>query len=76
MLEICNKLRRKRERDLGASGVWVIPVNPDGPKAADFIDNLMTHMGHMVKIAYDNAPDEETREEIRRRAYAAWRGEP
>ena len=76
VIRIQDKLRRKREHDMGRGGIWVLPVNPDGPKAADYIDNAMTHMGHILKIAFENINDDEIREELRRRAYAAWRGEP
>lgn len=74
MIDICKKLRRMKERDLGVSGIWVIPVNPDGLKAADYIENAMEHMGYVLKIAYENIPDTKVREELRRHGYAALRG--
>ncbi len=72
MIDIRNKLRRKTERDYGSSGIWVLPVNPDGPKAADCIDTLLTHMGHVLHIAFENIQDHDVREELRNHAYAAW----
>ena len=55
-------------------GSWEEPVNPDGPKAADYIDNLHESLGKILKIAYDNIDDPKTRDEIRRHAYSAVRG--
>lgn len=76
MQQIQEKLRRTREHDMGFGGTWILPVNPNGPEAAAYIDNAMTHMGHILKIAFDHIDDNDTREELRRRAYAAWRGTP
>ena len=74
LIDIAEKLRRTSERDYGFAGKWTLPVNPDGPKAADYIDNVMTHMGHVLHIAFEHIQDNDVREELRRHAYAAWRG--
>lgn len=74
MMKIQDRLRRKREHIISTGGSIILPVNPDGPMAANYIDNVMTHMGHILKIAFDNIQDDDTRNELRRRAYAALRG--
>ena len=55
-------------------GVRKILLNPDGPEAAAYIQNMIEHMGHVVKIALENVHDEETRNQIKRHAYAAIKG--
>jgi len=56
-------------------GTWEKPINPDGPEAADFIDNALEHIGYIVSIAFNNIQDHDVREELRRRALAARKGE-
>jgi len=55
-------------------GTWEEPINPDGPKAADYIDNALESLGHILKIAYDNIDDAKVRYELRLHAYSAIRG--
>ena len=76
MMNIQDRLRRRREHTISTGGSIIVPVNPDGPMAANYIDNTLTHMGHILKIAFDNIQDDEIRNELRRRAYAALRGTP
>jgi len=55
---------------------WEQPINPDGFDAADYIDNALDHIGHIVSIAFQHIQDDDVREELRRRAFAAMRGTP
>jgi len=55
-------------------GVRKILINPDGHEAADYIQNMIQHMGHVVKIALENIEDEVTRKQIEAHAYAAIKG--
>jgi hypothetical protein len=50
--------------------VWHQPVNPDGPEAADFIDNALEHIGYIVSIAFNYIQDQDVQEEMRRHALA------
>ena len=54
--------------------VWKQAINPDGFEAADFIDNTLDHIGHIVTLALRYVHDEDDRNEIRRRALAARKG--
>lgn len=51
-----------------------IPLNPDGFEAADYIQNMIEHMGQIIKIALENIEDESTRKQIEKHAYAAIKG--
>ena len=55
-------------------GVKKILINPDGPEAAGYIQNMIEHMGHVVKIALEHVHDEETRKQIEAHTYAAIKG--
>jgi formiminotetrahydrofolate cyclodeaminase len=55
-------------------GVQKILINPDGPEAADYIQNMIQYMGHVVKIALENIEDEAARKQIEAHAYAAIKG--
>lgn len=55
-------------------GVEKILINPDGPAAANYIQNMIDHMGHIIKIALENVEDEETRKQIQAHAHAAIKG--
>lgn len=55
-------------------GVKKILINPDGPEAADYIQNMIEHMGHVVKIALEHVHDEATKNKIERHAYDAIKG--
>jgi len=73
---IQNKLRATRDQidPEYAPGVKKILINPDGPEAADYIQNMIQHMGYVVKIALENIEDEATRKQIEAHAYAAIKG--
>ena len=55
-------------------GVKKILINPDGPEASRYIQNMIAHMGHVVKIALEHVQDEETRTQIEAHAHAAIKG--
>ncbi len=55
-------------------GVKKILINPDGPEAAGYIQNMIEHMGHVVKIALEHVQDDETRKQIEAHAHAAIKG--
>lgn len=55
---------------------WHMPINPDGPEAAEFIDNALDHIGHIVSIAFNHIQNEDVLKELRRRALAARKGLP
>ena len=55
-------------------GTWETPINPDGEEAARYIQNMIEHMGHIIKIALDSVEDEATKKQIERHAYAAIKG--
>lgn len=73
---IQNKLRATRDQidPEYHPGVRKILINPDGPEAADYIQHMIQHMGHVVKIALENIEDEATRRQIEAHAYAAIKG--
>jgi formiminotetrahydrofolate cyclodeaminase len=73
---IQNKLRATRDQidPEYHPGVQKILINPDGPEAADYIQNMIQHMGHVVKIALENIEDEAARKQIEAHAYAAIKG--
>ena len=76
-MKIQERLRFKRGyEDQRLPGLKMVLVNPDGPEAADYIDNALEHIGHIVALAYKYIEDDDVREELRRRAYAALRGTP
>lgn len=76
MINIQTKLRATRDQidPEYHPGVRKILINPDGPEAADYIQNMIQHMGHVVKIALENIEDEATRKQIEAHAYAAIKG--
>jgi hypothetical protein len=55
-------------------GLKAVIVNPDGEEASKFIDNMIHHMGHIIKLALEHA-DEETANLIKKHAHAAIKGE-
>ena len=72
---IQQKLRAtKTHIDPQYPGAQKILVNPDGPAAADYIQNMIEHMGHVIKIALENIEDEDTIKQIEAHAYAAIKG--
>ena len=76
-MKIQERLRvRQGHTDPHTPGLRMVLVNPDGPEAADYIDNALEHIGHIVALAYKHVQDDDVREELRRRAYAALRGMP
>lgn len=71
---IQTKLRATiRNRD-HLPGVWETPINPDGEEAVRYIQNMIEHMGHIIKIALDSVEDEATKKQIERHAHAAIKG--
>jgi hypothetical protein len=76
-MKIQERLRfQQGHEDSHLPGLRMVLVNPDGPAAADYIDNALDHIGHIVALAYKHIEDDDVREELRRRAYAALRGTP
>lgn len=74
-LTIQDKLRRTQSYiDCVWPGRREKMINPDGHEAADYIDNCLHHIGMIGKIAYDNIPDHDVREQIRKHALAAMEG--
>ena len=73
---IQNKLRATKDKidPQYYPGVEKILINPDGPAAASYIQNMIDHMGHIIKIALENVEDEETRKQIQAHAHAAIKG--
>jgi len=73
---IQNKLRATKDKidPQYYPGVEKILINPDGPAAANYIQNMIDHMGHIIKIALENVEDEETRKQIQAHAHAAIKG--
>ena len=70
---ITTKLRATIKNSDHLPGTWETLVNPDGPEAAEYIDNMIHHMGHVIKLALQHT-DEETSIIIKRHALAAIRG--
>jgi hypothetical protein len=50
-------------------------VNPDGHEAAEYIDNCLKHIGIICMITFDHIHDDDVREQIRKHALAAMKGE-
>ena len=71
---IQKKLRATKTNSDHLPGTWETPINPDGFEAADYIQNMIQHMGHVVKIALENIEDGATRKQIEAHAYAAIKG--
>lgn len=46
-------------------------VNPDGPAAADYIDNIVQKLSHIAHLALNNIDDEEVKREIWQAYYEA-----
>jgi len=71
---IQNKLRATKTNHDDQPGTWQTPINPDGEEAANYIQNMIERMGHVVKIALDHVYDDATRKQIEAHAYAAIKG--
>jgi hypothetical protein len=73
---IQNKLRATKDKidPQYYPGVEKILINPDGPAAASYIQNMIEHMGHIIKIALENVEDEATKKRIQAHAHAAIKG--
>jgi len=56
--------------------VYESPVNPDGEDGARYIENLLQHMGEITYLALNHIQDHDLRNEISRRAVAAFKGLP
>ena len=72
---ILNKLKATIKHRDHLPGTWETLVNPDGPEAADFIQNMINHFGHVIKIALENIEDESVQKEIEKHARLAIRGD-
>ena len=71
---IQQKLRATQKHRDSLPGTWQTPINPDGEEAAQYIQNMIEHMGYVVKIALENIECEETRKQIKAHAHAAIKG--
>lgn len=71
---IQNKLRATKTNRDHLPGTWETPINPDGEEAAKYIQNMIEHMGHIIKIALENVEDEATKKRIHAHAHAAIKG--
>jgi hypothetical protein len=71
---IQTKLRATIKNRDHLPGTWETPINPDGEEAANYIQNMIEHMGQIIKIALENVEDEATRKQIRAHAHAAIKG--
>lgn len=72
---IVQKLKRTtRYLDPRVPKEILIPVNPDGFEAANYIENMIHHMGHVIRLALEHA-DEATIETIKQHAHAAIKGD-
>ena len=78
MIKIQTKLRATKDQidPEYHPGVKKILINPDGPEAADYIQNMIEHMGHVIRIALEHVHDDATRKQIERHAYEAIKGVP
>lgn len=74
MIEIQTKLKATKTNRDDKPGTWQTPINPDGEEAAAYIQNMIDHMGHVVKIALEHVYDDATRKQIEAHAYAAIKG--
>jgi hypothetical protein len=74
MIEIQTKLRATKTNYDDQPGTWQTPINPDGDEAARYIQNMIEHMGHVVKIALEHVYDDATRKQIEAHAYDAIKG--
>lgn len=71
---IQTKLRATIKNRDHLPGTWETPVNPDGEEAANYIDNMIEHVGQIIKIALEHVEDEDVRKKLRKHAYAAIKG--
>lgn len=74
MIEIQTKLKATKTNHDDQPGTWQTPINPDGEEAAIYIQNMIEHMGHVVKIALEHVYDDATKKQIEAHAYAAIKG--
>lgn len=71
---IQTKLRATIKNRDHLPGTWETPINPDGEEAANYIDNMIHHMGYIIRLALEHA-DDETKKQIKYHAHAAIKGE-
>lgn len=71
---IQTKLRATIKNRDHLPGTWETPINPDGEEAANYIQNMIEHMGQIIKIALDGIEDEQARKRIETHAHAAIKG--
>ena len=72
---IQTKLRATLKNRDHLPGTWETPINPDGYEAASYIDNMIDHLGHVIRLALEHIDEEDVRKQIRSHAYQAIRGE-
>lgn len=71
---IQTKLRATLKNRDHLPGTWETPINPDGEEAAKYIDNMIEHVGQIIRIALEHVEDEDVRKQLRKHAYAAIKG--
>jgi len=71
---IQTKLRATIKNRDHLPGTWETPINPDGEEAAKYIDNMINHFGHIVRLALANIDDDNIKQEIENHARAAITG--
>lgn len=71
---IQTKLRATLKNRDHLPGTWETPINPDGFEAAAYIDNMVNHLGHVIKLALEHIEDEDVRRQITDHAYRAIKG--
>jgi hypothetical protein len=73
--DLINRLQRvDRVYDAMQPGARLVPVNPDGPEAAKYIDALRQTIGWLVHDAFKHVHDEEALKQMCARARDAMEG--
>ena len=73
--EIIQRLQAvNRVYDAHLPGARLVPVNPDGPEAAKYIDHLRQTIGWLVHDAFKHVQDEEALKQMCARARDAMEG--
>lgn len=65
---LTNTLTRQIKRTDDLPGHWLEPANPDGKKAAEYIQETLNHVGYITYLALNHIEDETVKAEIARRA--------
>ncbi|CAB4124874.1 hypothetical protein UFOVP62_39 [uncultured Caudovirales phage] len=72
--EIINRLQAVNRVYDDQPGARLVPVNPDGPDAARYIDQLRQTIGWLVHDAYKHVQDEDALRQMVLRARDAMEG--